>query len=55
MYYSSFCILAVIHHLILNYDVLKNGKKKESSTARYRYRQFLNALLLFYITDCLWI
>ena len=54
MYYSSFCILAVIHHLILNYDVLKNGKKKESSTARYRYRQFLNALLLFYITDCLW-
>ena len=54
MYYSSFCILAIIHHLILNYDVLKNGKKNEASTAHYRYRQFLNALFLFYVTDCLW-
>ncbi|MBQ7565474.1 MAG: diguanylate cyclase [Lachnospiraceae bacterium] len=54
MYYSSFGILAVLHHIILNYDVLKNGRKGVPSSARYRYRQFLQALLVFYITDLLW-
>lgn len=54
MYYASFGILAVIHHLILNYDVLKNGKKDPSARTRFRYRQFLLAILIFYLADLLW-
>lgn len=54
MYYSSFGILAVIHHLILNHDVLKNGRKEASTGSRFRYRQFLSALMIFYISDLLW-
>lgn len=54
MYYSSFGILAVIHHLIINYDAFKNWKKEPKQGPRFRYRQFLNALLLFYVTDLFW-
>ena len=54
MYYSSFGILAVIHHLILNYDVLRHGRKEAPESPRYRYRQFLNALIIFYISDLIW-
>ena len=54
MYYSSFGILAVIHHIIINHDILKNAKNEPSSGPRYRYRQFLNSILVFYIADLLW-
>jgi len=54
MYYSCFGLLAVIHHIILNYDVLKNGRKEPKQGAHFRYRQFLNALLIFYISDMIW-
>ena len=54
MYYSSFGILAVIHHIIINHDVLKRGKNELPESPRYRYRQFLNALLIFYIADLMW-
>ncbi len=54
MYYSSFAILAVILHFIINYDVLKNGRKMPAHGPHFRYRQFLNALLVFYIADLMW-
>ena len=54
MYYSSFGILAVIHHIIINYEVLRNGHKDPSRGPQYRYRQFLNAILIFYTADLLW-
>ena len=54
MYYSGFCIIALIHHIIINYDILKNGGKDSSKGPHYRYRQFLFALLAFYVTDLLW-
>ena len=54
MYYSSFGILAVIHHIIINHDVLKRGKNELPESPLYRYRQFLNALLIFYIADLMW-
>lgn len=54
MYYSSFGILAVIHHVIINYDILKNGRKQPSQGPHFRYRQFLNSILVFYIADLLW-
>ena len=54
MVYSSFGILAIIHHLIINSDILKNGKDQSAGTARFRYWQFLNSILVFYIADILW-
>lgn len=54
MYYSSFGILAVIHHIIINHDILKNAKNEPKYGPRYRYRQFLNSILVFYIADLLW-
>ena len=54
MYYSSFGILIVILHLILNFEIIKNGGKDPQRGPRFRYRQFLNALLAFYFTDLLW-
>ncbi|MBQ3791260.1 MAG: diguanylate cyclase [Lachnospiraceae bacterium] len=54
MYYSSFGILTVILHFIINYEILKNGRKEPHGSPRYRYRQFLDALLGFYVADLLW-
>jgi diguanylate cyclase (GGDEF)-like protein len=54
MYYASFGILALIHHLIINHDILKNGKKLSAKDSRYRYRQFLISVLIFYIADLSW-
>ena len=54
MYYSSFGILAVIHHMILNYNVLRKDKGEHSDKARYHYRLFLNALWVFYVADLSW-
>ena len=54
MYYSSFGILAVIHHLIINHDILKNSKKLSKDDSRYRYRLFLISILIFYMADLSW-
>ena len=54
MYYASFGILAVIHHLIINHDILKNGRNYPSDSPQFRYRQFLCSILVFYITDLIW-
>ena len=54
MYYASFGILAVIHHLIINHDILKNGNKLSKNDSRYRYRLFLISILLFYLADLSW-
>ena len=54
MYYASFGILAVIHHLIINHDILKNGNKLSENDSRYRYRLFLISILLFYLADLSW-
>ena len=54
MYYSSFGILAVFLHLIINFDALKNGRKEPHEGANFRYRQFLNSILVFYVVDSIW-
>lgn len=54
MYYSSFGILTLILHVIINYEVIKNGRKEESDKPHFRYRLFLSALFVFYITDLSW-
>ena len=54
MYYASFGILAVIHHLILNKEILRKGNKYPANSPHFRYRQYLIALLVFYIADLIW-
>lgn len=54
MYYSSFGILAVILHLIINKEVLLRGRSGSKDDPHFRYRQFLNSVLIFYIADLLW-
>ncbi|MCR5485046.1 MAG: GGDEF domain-containing protein [Clostridiales bacterium] len=52
MYYSLFGILALLLLLITNHDILL--RKKESSPAQKKYRLFLLAVMVYYITDILW-
>lgn len=54
MFYASFGILAVIHHIIINSDILRNGRNMPPEGPHFRYRQFLNSILVFYIADILW-
>ncbi|MBR5376851.1 MAG: diguanylate cyclase [Lachnospiraceae bacterium] len=54
MYYSSFGILAVILHLIINNEVLRNGRKEPANSPHFRYWLFLNTLMFFYIADLVW-
>ena len=54
MYYASFGILAVILHLIINNRILNGKKKWHLQGAYFRYGQFLNAILVFYVSDLLW-
>ena len=54
MYYASFGILALILHLIINQEILRKGGKAPKESSYYKYRQFLIAILLFYIADFMW-
>ena len=59
MYYSCISILALILHLIINRDaVFKNAGLEEQEEAgrkvAVRYRYFLIAAILYYITDIAW-
>ncbi len=54
MYYSSFGILAVILHIIINSNIMRSWKKGPKEGPRFRYGQFLNSILVFYIADLLW-
>lgn len=54
MTYASAGLVALIIHLIINYDVLH---KKESSSiipARRYYRAFLVSIAIFYVADACW-
>ena len=53
MTYSAFGLLAVIIHLIVNYDVFHKKIGSTFPASRY-YRQFLLSVILFHISDALW-
>ena len=53
MTYSAFGLLAVLIHLIVNYDVFQKKVGSTFPAVRY-YRQFLFCVILFHITDALW-
>ena len=54
MYYSSFGLLALILHVIINWEILKKGRKNAQSLPELRYYQFLVSLILFFAADILW-
>ena len=53
MYYASVSLLAIVVHLIVNGAILSR-KRSESPEHVIRYKLFLIAVLLYYITDALW-
>ena len=54
MFYSGFAILALIMHIIINYDfVLRKETRSNGIQNRYYFR-YLNALFVFYIADIMW-
>ena len=55
MYYASASILAAIHHLIINHEIIKNRKSLPKDGAYYKYTQFLLSLMFFYVADMLWV
>ncbi len=54
MYYASFGILALILHVIINFDALRKNRKEISSVPLLRYRQFLYGIMIYYISDIMW-
>lgn len=54
MYYSGYGILAAVLHVIINYDAIKNSRINRTDPCRYRYRQFLCSIFLFYLADLTW-
>lgn len=53
MSYSAVGLLAVIIHLIINYDVFRKRAGGTFPGIRY-YRQFLLSVIVYHITDSLW-
>jgi len=54
MYYSSFGVLALVLHFIINADFIRKEVSKQYSLSRNIYGNFLNALAVYYVTDILW-
>ncbi len=54
MVYSSAGLVALIVNLIINKDVLKKNKDDNATESAKRYRAFLVAVMLYYISDVLW-
>ena len=54
MAYSSIAILALLVHVIINFDVLKNKNNNTSKYLNKSYRYFLFSVMLNYIMDAMW-
>jgi len=52
--YSVIPILAIVIHLIINFDMLPGRKKVSTFRCAREYRGFLGGLFYYYITDALW-
>ena len=51
--YSAIALLAIVIHLIINFDMLPRRKVSHVRCA-HEYRSFLGGLLYYYITDAFW-
>ena len=55
MYYSSIGVIALIVHVIINYDLMKRVSRVGTrSVMQKRYRRFLIALIVYYLADIIW-
>lgn len=54
MYYSSIGIISLIVLCIINVEALRKVKKTSENNLRLKYRQYLIALIVFFISDILW-
>ena len=55
MYYSSIGVIALIVHVIINFDLMKRVSRVGTrSVAQKRYRRFLIALIVYYLADIIW-
>ena len=54
MVYSSTAILALLVHIIINFEVLFMSGAKDSVKSHKAYRRFLFGAMAFYIADSLW-
>lgn len=54
MYYASIGALALIIHIIINFEALKNRQSHRTRISQTRYRHFLYVVTLFYLSDILW-
>lgn len=52
-YYSIIGFIAIIVHLILNYDMFSKPKEKDNRTIK-SFHVYLISVLFYYITDALW-
>lgn len=54
MIYSAIGILAILIHLVINYDVVFKTKSRFRFTADKDYTIYLDTVLFYFITDALW-
>ena len=54
MTYSSVAILALLVHVIINYDVISNTHYRHDTPTASAYRGFILSVLVFYVFDGAW-
>jgi len=55
MFYSSVGVIALIVHVIINYNLMKKDSRVGArSVAHKRYRRFLFGLIVYYLSDIIW-
>lgn len=54
MYYASVALMAMIVHVIINYESLKKVVKTGDNLVYVRFRYYLVSLLCFYVADIFW-
>ena len=54
MYYASIGMLSLVIHVIINFEALRKSHITFGIRIRQRYRAFLYAVMVYYVSDILW-
>ncbi len=54
MFYSSFGMLALVIHVIINFDILFGRRETDYTLLRRRYRAFLFSACVYFFADIIW-
>ncbi len=54
MFYSSFGMLSLVVHVIINFDILKRSDETDYVELRRKYRAFLMSAIVYFISDIFW-